>query len=60
MMYNLCISFLQIKRALVASGAKFLNYLTDSATHVIADKPEYSFVQEAFEIYEKPVVTVSR
>ena len=44
---------------LVASGAKFLNYLSDSATHLIADNPEHSNVSEAVDIYEKPVVTVS-
>lgn len=50
---------LQIKQVLVTHGAKFLNYLTDSATHLIADNPEHANVSEAVDIYEKPVVTVS-
>lgn len=51
--------FLQIKKVLTSSGAKFLNYLSDSATHLIADNPDHSNVSEAVDIYEKPVVTVS-
>lgn len=43
----------------MGNGAKFLNYLSDSATHLIADNGEHLSVSEAIDIYEKPVVTVS-
>lgn len=48
---------LQVKSALISAGAKFLNYLGDTATHLIADNPDHSYVTEAVDIYEKPVVT---
>jgi hypothetical protein len=48
----------QVKKALLFGGAKFLNYLSDNVTHLIADNGEHPSVSEAQEIYEKPVVTV--
>lgn len=44
---------------MVGHGAKFLNYLSDSATYFIADDPDHPSVSEAIDIYEKPVLTVS-
>lgn len=55
MFYFVC----QVKRILVEGGGKLVNYLSDIATHLIADNPEHPDINEAVEIYEKPVVTVS-
>lgn len=44
---------------MVGHGGKFFNYLTDSATHFIANDSEHPSVSEAIDIFEKPVVTVS-
>ncbi|KPM09375.1 PAX-interacting protein 1-like protein [Sarcoptes scabiei] len=46
----------KVKKILIKFGAKFLNYLSDSATHFIADDPDHPSVSEAIDIYEKPVV----
>ncbi|XP_074597245.1 uncharacterized protein LOC141852221 isoform X2 [Brevipalpus obovatus] len=46
-----------VKRILVEGGGKLVNYLSDIATHLIADNPEHPDINEAVEIYEKPVVT---
>lgn len=48
----------QVKKLLLAGGAKFLNYLSDNMTHLIGDNSDHHNVSEALEIYEKPVVTV--
>lgn len=47
-----------MKKILVDGGGKLVNYLSDIATHLIADNPDHPDVSEAIEIYEKPVVTV--
>lgn len=44
---------------LVEGGGKHVNYLSDIATHLIADNPDHQDVSEAVEIYEKPVVSVN-
>ena len=51
--------FIKIKKIMVGHGAKFLNYLSDSATYFIADDPDHPSVSEAIDIFEKPVLTVS-
>eukprot|EP00058_Branchiostoma_floridae_P019991 XP_002605481.1 hypothetical protein BRAFLDRAFT_126794 [Branchiostoma floridae] len=39
-------------------GGKEYSYLTDLATHVIADNEDYPEVSEAREVYDLPVVTI--
>lgn len=51
---------LQFQRLLFRNGGTLINYLSDNVTYVICDNPDSPTVSEALELYEKPVVTVSR
>ncbi|UYV61255.1 PAXIP1 [Cordylochernes scorpioides] len=49
----------QVKQLLLEGGAKQSAYLTDIVTHLVADNPDSPDVNEAIELYEKPVITCS-
>ena len=51
---------IQIKKILVEEGGKLVNYLSDVVSHLISENPDHPDVTEALEIFEKPVVTVSK
>ncbi|XP_078579620.1 PAX-interacting protein 1-like [Branchiostoma floridae x Branchiostoma japonicum] len=47
----------QVQKLLRQGGGKEYSYLTDLATHVIADNEDYPEVSEAREVYDLPAVT---